>query len=244
MSTGSAYAGHVRPRGIFSVFGNVRLFYLVGAAIMLGSLGIGGFIASNSLGSGDQGSSSRNPAGFVDQSDEDPDANDGTPEPNATSQEQQYSAPPAVTIDASKTYTATIKTAEGDIEVELLAAESPTTVNNFVFLAREGFYDGLAFFFVDDQGTYAQAGDPDCTSAGANVSTCDGGPGYDLPQERPGAFAVGTLGMVNGSQFFITLGESDRFEQYTPFGRITSGLDVAEQLARGTKIESVEIAEQ
>jgi cyclophilin family peptidyl-prolyl cis-trans isomerase len=148
-----------------------------------------------------------------------------------------------MTIDATKSYTATIKTAEGDITVDLLASQAPATVNNFVFLAREGFYDGLAFFFVDDEGTYAQAGDPDCTS-GDNVATCDGGPGYDLPQEKPGAFDTGTLGMVNGSQFFIALGESDSFARYTPFGRITSGLDVAEQLARGTQIESIEIAEQ
>jgi len=132
---------------------------------------------------------------------------------------------------------------QGDIQVQLLAKDHPQTVNNFVFLARDGFYDGLTFHYVAP-GFSAQAGDP--TGQGS------GGPGYDLPQEGTGAFDAGTLGMANGakagtnngSQFFIALTPAQQFNEFTPFGKITAGLNVAERLQRGSKIESIQIAEQ
>ncbi|MEX1255792.1 MAG: peptidylprolyl isomerase [Dehalococcoidia bacterium] len=245
---GSAYAGHVRPKGIFSIFGNVKLFYIVGAAIMLGSLGIGGFIYStnqNTTNSDAEGSSARNPGGFIDQSKDgtpNPD-DDATPETSPTTEVRRYEAAPAMTIDATKTYVATIKTDAGDIQVELLASQVPQTVNNFVFLANDGFYDGLIFHQVQSDFD-AQAGDPTCTSDDPEGCRGNGGPGYDLTQEKPGAFVVGAVGMANGSQFFIVLGEADSFSEFTPFGRVTSGIEVAQQLVRGSTIESIEIAEQ
>ena len=247
---GSAYAGHVRPKGIFSIFGNVKLFYIVGAAIMLGSLGIGGICTSSSLfrnnsNNSNQGSSARNPSGYVNQAKNGtPKPGDnGTPQSQATAEVKQYDTAPAMTIDATKTYVATIKTDAGDIQVELLASQVPQTVNNFVFLAKDGFYDGLIFHQVQADFD-AQAGDPTCTSSDQNGCRGTGGPGYELVQEKPGVFAVGTVGMANGSQFFIALGASDTFSQFTPFGRVTSGLDVAQQLVRGSTIESIVIQEQ
>ncbi|OGO52054.1 MAG: hypothetical protein A2148_06875 [Chloroflexi bacterium RBG_16_68_14] len=148
-----------------------------------------------------------------------------------------------MSIDPQKRYIATIKTQEGDIEVELFAVEAPQTVNNFVFLARDGFYDGLTFHQV--QATFsAQAGDPACTAANASACRGDGGPGYELTQEAPGNFQEGVLGMANASQFFIALTNSEQFAAYTPFGRILSGLDVAESVAKGTEIQTIEIQEQ
>ncbi len=234
---GSAYAGHVRPRGIFSIFGNVRLFFILGVAIMLGSLGIGGFISAGSLLSG--GNGGNNPLGFVDQSE-----SETTPEGTATPAAKLYEAPPAMTIDATKAYTATIKTSLGNIVVALTPVQAAQTVNNFVFLAREGFYDGLTFHQVQSDFS-VQAGDPACV-AGGDTENCrgTGGPGYDLPPETSGTYSAGTLGMANGSQFFIALTGSSAFERYTPFGTVTSGLEIARRIALGTEIESVTIDEQ
>ncbi len=137
---------------------------------------------------------------------------------------------------------AMIKTELGDIEVELLVSQAPETVNNFVFLVQDGFYDGLVFHYGD--GTFsANAGDPACT---VESSTCrgDGGPGYELTEDAPGDFQRGVLGMSNASQFFIALTESEQFEGFTPFGQVVSGLEVAEQVMAGTGIQTIEIFEQ
>lgn len=118
---------------------------------------------------------------------------------------KEYSAPPAMQIDPEKSYTATFKTDHGDIVVDLFAAQAPITVNNFVFLARDGFYDNTTFHRVINQ-FMAQGGDP--------TGTGRGGPGYRFDDE-PGALALkhdsaGVLSMANagantnGSQFFIT----------------------------------------
>jgi cyclophilin family peptidyl-prolyl cis-trans isomerase len=232
---GSAYAGDVRPRGVFSIFGNVRLFFIIGVAIMLGSLGVGGIIGSDFFG----GPSQQNPSGFVK-----PEGTDeATGEPRPTLEVRQYDAPPAFSLDTSKTYVATIQTELGDIQIELLDDEVPQTVNNFVFLARDGFYDGLIFHQVVP-GFDVQAGDPSCQAASADASCRGSGdPGYDLSQEHPGSFERGFVGMANASQFFIALASSDDFDGFTPFGRVTAGLDVAEQVTKGTAIQSIEIRE-
>ena len=233
---GSAYAGDVRPKGVFSIFGNVRLFFLIGALIMLGSLAVGG-IMRGSLFNSTTGSSGGKPNAFVR-----PDDNNGTGTAIPTQEVRQYQAAPALSLDPTKRYTAVIKTADGDISIDLLADQVPQTVNNFVFLARDGFYNGLAFHQVEP-GFDVQAGDPGCRAGDVNSDLCrgSGGPGYDLTQEKPGSFDSGTLGMVNASQFFITLNNSKQFDQYTPFGTITSGLDVAQRITRGTTITSIEI---
>jgi cyclophilin family peptidyl-prolyl cis-trans isomerase len=210
--------------------------------LMALALAVGGLVGL--FGTGVLGGSGSNPAGFVLPEDDDAGA---TPQPGATGEVRQYAGPPAMTIEPGKRYVATIKTALGDIEVELFAEQAPQTVNNFVFLARDGLYDGLVFHYVD-QGFSANAGDPACTAAQSAGRNCDGGPGYELSQEKPGDFEKGTLGMINGSQFFVALSDSEsdaeRYEGFTPFGRIVSGLDVAEQLVAGTEIQQIEIQEQ
>jgi cyclophilin family peptidyl-prolyl cis-trans isomerase len=234
---GSAYAGDVRPRGVFRVFGNVKLFFLIGAAIMIGSLFVGGLIRSGAL----NGSSTNPTNNFVQPTDV---PITGTPQAQPTAEIKHYAAPPAMTLDPSKHYTATIKTSVGDIQVDLLADQVPQTVNNFVFLAQGGFYNGLTFWQVVS-GFDAQAGDPGC-QIGQTSGSCrgSGDPGYQIPQEKPGSFDAGTIGMANASQFFIAFANDAKFAQYTPFGRITSGLDVAQQITQGTAIESITISAQ
>jgi cyclophilin family peptidyl-prolyl cis-trans isomerase len=232
---GSAYAGDVKPRGVFRFF-NVRLFFIIGSFIMIGGLGAG--ILTTKL-----GNSSNNPS-RTDFVKPDNSSTPGTPDAQPTFAIKQYTTAPALTIDPSKKYTATIKTAGGDIQVELLASEVPQTVNNFVFLAKGGFYNGLTFHQVT-AGFDAQAGDPSCLAKqSGTLCRGTGGPGYELAQEKPGAFQAGELGMANASQFFIALDSSDQFRTFTPFGRITSGLEIAQKLTQGTEIKSVEISEQ
>jgi cyclophilin family peptidyl-prolyl cis-trans isomerase len=140
-----------------------------------------------------------------------------------------YSAPPPMTIDQNKTYTATIKTNYGDIVVELLPKNAPLAVNNFVFLARQGFYDGIKFHRVI-QGFMIQTGDPQGTGMG--------GPGYKFADELPTTlnYTKGTLAMANsgsntnGSQFFIMLANVDLPKLYTIFGHVTSGQDVVDKI--------------
>jgi cyclophilin family peptidyl-prolyl cis-trans isomerase len=144
---------------------------------------------------------------------------------------QQWSSPPELTIDTSKTYTATIRTNRGDVTAELFADEAPTTVNNFVFLAREGFYDGVVFHRVI-QGFMLQGGDP--------TGTGTGGPGYKFADEleaaRSRGYELGTLAMANsgpntnGAQFFIMHADYGLPPSYNVFGKTTDGRDVVDQI--------------
>ena len=145
---------------------------------------------------------------------------------------KQYSAPPPLTIDAKKKYTATLHTAKGDIVVELFAAQAPVTVNNFVFLARDGFYDGVTFHRVIPD-FMAQAGDP--TGSGM------GGPGYKFADEKgalalkhdgPGILSMANAGPnTNGSQFFVTYGPTPHLNgKHAVFGRVVQGMDVLRQI--------------
>jgi cyclophilin family peptidyl-prolyl cis-trans isomerase len=142
----------------------------------------------------------------------------------------QWSEPPPMAIDTSKDYTATIETAKGDIVIELLPEAAPITVNSFVFLARQGYYDGVTFHRVLP-GFVAQGGDP--------TGTGSGGPGYQIPNEDAGLLfdSAGVVAMANsgrdrnGSQFFITYSPQPGLDgDFTIFGRVTSGLEVAEAL--------------
>jgi cyclophilin family peptidyl-prolyl cis-trans isomerase len=148
--------------------------------------------------------------------------------------EDQYEAPPEMVIDPQKQYRATIKTAKGDIVVELDAESAPVTVNNFVFLAREGWYDGVTFFRVLP-GFVAQSGDP--------TNTGLGDPGYELPPEigllhKSGAIAMARRSdqvnperLSSGSQFYIALDEIPQLDgAYTVFGYVTEGMDVLEKI--------------
>ena len=139
-----------------------------------------------------------------------------------------YSAPPPMTIDQNKNYTATIKTNYGDIVIQLLPKEAPLTVNNFVFLARAGFYDGVKFHRVIT-GFMIQSGDP--------TGTGTGGPGYKFADELPTTldYTKGTVAMANsgpntnGSQFFIMLADYSnsyiritRFSEKSPVDKMLS----------------------
>jgi cyclophilin family peptidyl-prolyl cis-trans isomerase len=162
-----------------------------------------------------------------------------TPPPETPApQVKQHAAAPPLTIDTAKTYTATIRTDKGDIQVELFAKDAPNTVNNFVFLARDGFYDDLPFHYVEPDFS-VQTGDP--------TGTGSGGPGYEIvnePNSHP--FEEGTLGMINGSQFFIVIEPSHQFEtgDFWPFGKVTAGMEVVRQLGKGDKMLGIDITEQ
>lgn len=143
----------------------------------------------------------------------------------------QFEDAPPMCIDESKDYTATLTTDVGDIEIDLLEDEAPTTVNNFVVLARYQFYDGLTFHRVI-QDFMAQGGDPSGDGSG--------GPGYQFDDELPeaGAYEVGSVAMANagpdtnGSQFFIVTGEAGVGlpPKYSLFGTVTDGMDVVETI--------------
>ncbi len=155
---------------------------------------------------------------------------------------KQYSAPPTMQINTNQKYHAVIKTNKGDINLELNPAEAPQTVNNFVTLARDGFYDGVTFHRVVP-GFVIQGGDP--------TGTGRGGPGYrfnDEPVRRP--YKAGTVAMANagpntnGSQFFICLEDQPGLPpNYTIFGDVTSGMNVVRNIRQGDVIESVTVAE-
>ena len=155
---------------------------------------------------------------------------------------KRYSAPPPIQIDTNRTYRALIKTNKGDIQLQLNPAEAPITVNNFVALARDGFYDGVTFHRVVPQ-FVIQGGDP--TGSGS------GGPGYkfqDEPVKRP--YKTGTLAMANagpntnGSQFFICLEDQPGLPpNYTIFGDTVGGMDVVRNIRVGDVMQSVTIEE-
>ena len=232
---GSAYAGDVSPTGVLGFLsgGGMVKFIFIGMAL---ALAIGG---GATIFGGNVFRSSSNESGFVQPGNNSPAA--ATAVAPTEFEPRRYATAPELTIDATATYTATIRTASGDIEVELLPGQALETVNNFVFLAQDGFYDGLTFHYVME-GFSAQAGDPSCSvDAPEGVCRGNGGPGYELAEDVGGEFSAGTLGMANGSQFFIALASSDEFEEFAPFGIVTSGLDIAQQLTANTEIESIEI---
>ena len=154
-----------------------------------------------------------------------------------------YSEPPSMTIDTSKQYTATIETAKGDIVLELFANDVPVTVNNFVFLTREGFYDNTTFHRVIPD-FMAQGGDP--------TGTGSGGPGYKFADEfTEHTHAAGTLSMANagpntnGSQFFITYTPQSHLDNHhSVFGQLTDGMDVLKALKNGDTIIRITIVEK
>jgi peptidylprolyl isomerase len=178
----------------------------------------------------------------------------GGPTPAAIATRQYASAPPML-IDKDKQYTATVKMAKGgEFVIQLYADKAPITVNSFVFLARQGFFNGLTFHRVLE-GFMAQGGDP----AGSG----SGGPGYefvnedsDLTFDKPGVVAMANAGRdTNGSQFFITFGPQTRLNGgYTIFGQVISGMDVVNGIQRrdpeqnptfpGDAMESVTITEK
>ena len=177
---------------------------------------------------------------------------------------KMYDAPPKMTIDVDKKYTATIDTDKGKIVCELFPKDAPKTVNSFVFLSKEKFYDGLTFHRVvkDPSPFVIQGGDPNGDGSG--------GPGYTLPLEaanNPHLHDTGALAMARtsdpnsaGSQFYITLAPAHFLDPgamapdgtgnvapspgYTVFGKVLEGQDVANKIEVGDKIKSITIEEK
>jgi len=167
---------------------------------------------------------------------------------------KQWNKPPEMEIDPKKKHTARMKTDVGMLVIELFADKTPKTVNNFVFLARQGFYDGVIFHRVIAD-FMAQGGDP--TGSGS------GGPGYkfadefhpSLRHDKPGVLSMANAGPgTNGSQFFITHAPTPHLnDKHTVFGQVTEGLDVLMAIKPrnpqrpeypGVKIQSIEIVEE
>ena len=180
---------------------------------------------------------------------------DGTSTDSPADRVGMYSSPPEMTVDPEQFYYATIKTEKGDIQVQLFADRAPITVNNFVFLAEEGYYDNTTFHRVLDD-FMAQAGDPSGTGMG--------GPGYQFQDEiypggtfdRAGLLAMANAGPgTNGSQFFITFAPTPWLDgNHTIFGEVIAGSEVLDQLTRrdpqqapgfeGDMINTIEISTQ
>ena len=157
---------------------------------------------------------------------------------------KSYSAAPAMSIDANKQYTATFDTSRGSIVCDLFAKDAPITVNNFVFLARDHFYDNTKFHRVIED-FMVQGGDPEGSGRG--------GPGYRFADETKGSahkHKVGSLSMANagpntnGSQFFITHVATDWLDgKHTIFGQVKSGQNVVNAIKQGDTLKSVTIQE-
>ncbi len=159
--------------------------------------------------------------------------------------EKQWNQPPEMQIDTEKSYGVVIETDKGNIELDLYPQNAPKTVNNFVFLAREGFYDGISFHRVIGN-FMVQGGDP--------TGTGSGGPGYkfeDEVQGNPLKHETGSLSMANagpntnGSQFFITHAPQPHLNgKHTVFGKVVVGQDVVDSIREGDKMEQVKISEK
>ena len=158
---------------------------------------------------------------------------------------KQWDSPPEMTIDVSKNYQTIIETSKGAIEIDLYPQYAPKTVNNFVFLAREGFYDGVTFHRVISN-FMIQGGDP--------TGTGMGGPGYRFADEfkgNPLTHERGVISMANagpntnGSQFFITHDPQPHLNgNHTVFGKVTKGQDVVDSIQQDDKMVTVEIVEK
>jgi len=179
-----------------------------------------------------------------------------TPSPGADKEKsvKHWSEPPIMTIDPAKQYSATVSTEKGDIVLDLFADKAPITVNNFVFLARQGYYDGVTFHRVIPD-FMAQTGDP--------TGTGSGGPGYqfqdefhpDLRHDSEGIVSMANAGAnTNGSQFFITYGPTPHLDdRHSVFGKVAEGMDVLRSLRErnpstdpelGDRISSITIDER
>lgn len=159
--------------------------------------------------------------------------------------EKKWNNPPEMKIDLQKTYMVKIETDKGDIELELSPQHAPRTVNNFIFLTREGFYDGVTFHRVISN-FMIQSGDP--------AGTGRGGPGYSFKDEligNPLLHETGVISMANsgpdsnGSQFFITHSPQPHLNgKHTVFGKVLKGQDIVNQIQQGDKMLKVTIAEE
>lgn len=240
--------------GPLGLLGNRKLFFTLAAAA--GIAMVVGILLSAMVGGTTDGPMQANEAPDVAIDRRTPTA-DG-PAPTQEPSVQRWPVAPEMTIDPSLTYTATITTGRGDIEIELDAEVAPSAVNAFVFLAREGYYDNTPFMELirtaEGERFYTQVGDPTGTGLGT--------PGFSIPKEYTEVpFAQGAVGMggsaenSNGGQFFISFDDFPALDgKYTIFGRVVSGMDVVNSLdlldltpggtrVPGDTIESITITE-
>jgi peptidyl-prolyl cis-trans isomerase B (cyclophilin B) len=157
---------------------------------------------------------------------------------------KQWNSAPAMQIDPKKNYKATIETPRGNIVISLYAEHAPKTVNNFVFLAKEGYYDGLLFHRVISN-FMIRGGDP--------TGTGRGGPGYKFEDEtkgNPNKHGTGSLSMANagpntnGSQFFITHAPQPHLDgKHTVFGKVVEGQNIVDAIRQGDAMTKVTITE-
>ncbi|MWC28168.1 peptidylprolyl isomerase [Paenibacillus sp. MMS18-CY102] len=163
---------------------------------------------------------------------------------NANAGVKQLSKMPEMEIDPNKTYSAEFHTSKGDFSIDLFASDAPTTVNNFVYLAKQKFYDGVLFHRIIES-FMIQTGDP--------TGTGSGGPGYNIPDELGSdhKYGLGTVAMANsgspdsgGSQFFICTGPDcanlNLQPNYTIFGQVTEGMEAVLAIAKSPIIEDGE----
>jgi peptidyl-prolyl cis-trans isomerase B (cyclophilin B) len=158
---------------------------------------------------------------------------------------KQWDKQPEMQIDPKKKYTASMNTTKGIIEIELFPEHAPKTVNNFVFLIKEGFYDGVSFHRVIED-FVIQGGDP--------TGTGRGGPGYSFEDELKGNPLKHERGIIsmansgpnsNGSQFFITHSPQSHLNgKHTVFGKVTKGLEIVDLIQQGDKMETVTVIEE
>jgi len=225
---------------------NLVATLLAGAALLAAcgsSSSSGG--SSNGGGAGDTASSSSSGSVTATGSSACAGKNFGSPlaPKDAPADVHKYSAAPAMQIDSSKLYLVTIATAKGDIALCLQPSLAPNTVNNFVVLARNHFFDGLTFHRVV-AGFVIQGGDP----AGNGT----GGPGYKFADEPvKGEYTQGCVAMANagpntnGSQFFICIANDTTLpKQYNLFGTVSAGMDVALKIAQGDVMKTVVVREE
>jgi peptidyl-prolyl cis-trans isomerase B (cyclophilin B) len=157
---------------------------------------------------------------------------------------KKWQKPPVISIDPKTTYRALLETNAGKIELELYPVYAPVTVNNFIFLAQEGFYDGVIFHRVISN-FIIQGGDP--------TGTGRGGPGYQFEDElknNPLKHERGVISMANagpntnGSQFFITHSPQPHLDgKHTVFGKVVQGIDIVDAIRQGDKIERIVISQ-
>lgn len=227
-----------KPEFPFNLLQNAKVFYVIGAFIM-----VGGLVVAVLLGGQNVNTAIPDATAIPSPTPE------GTPGATATPDPRTFSAAEDVIDAETKTYTATVETSKGTMVIELYADVAPDTVNNFVFLAQQEYFDGLPFHRVVDN-FIIQTGDP----TGVPGDGRDG-PGYQTTEEPSDLLnEEGTIAMaktsgatVFGSQWFVNLKDNTSLDatgnRFYPFGKVTEGLDVAKQIAQGDMIESVTITE-
>jgi cyclophilin family peptidyl-prolyl cis-trans isomerase len=233
----------LKPPFPMNLMTNVKVFVAIGLVAMVGGLFVAALMSSQTPTRAVPEVPTATPSPT-------PDPN-ATPTPTATPDPRQFSAAEQVIDAENKEYTATIRTAKGDIVLKLYADKAPNTVNSFVFLAQKGYFDGLTFHRVE-QNFVIQGGDPRGDGTG--------GPGYETQLEETdlkntrGMVAMARAGTSRnfGSQFFINLKDNPALDApsaqvpapYYPFAEVIQGMDVVDRIARGDVMVSVTIEER